>query len=345
MSRVSVRSIFLSLLVAVVIAGALGVWWFLVNIRPLSDETDKRMVVVEEGLGVIGVGRLLASGGVIRSARAFQLYALIEGLDGSLQVGTYFFAPSYSIEDIATILARGDVETNETSVTFLEGWTMQGMGDALGDKDILSASVFVEAASVHDSRAIIPGEPYTFLVSKPSDQGLEGYLFPDTYRIFRDTTAPAVIQKMLANFDLKVDDGLRAAIDASGRTMHEIVTMASILEKEVRTDEDRRLASDLFWRRIEAGIPMQSDATVNYVTGKSALQPTIDDTEVDSPYNTYVYPGLPPSPINNPGLAAIQSAANPQVNDYWYYLNAPSGETIFSKTFEEHKANKIKYLQ
>ena len=150
---------------------------------------------------------------------------------------------------------------------------------------------------------------------------------------------------MLDNFGDKVTDELRQKISAQGLTLFQGVTLASIIEKEVRTDQDKKIVADLFLRRMAAGIPLQSDATVNYVTGKSALQPTIDDTKTESLYNTYLHQGLPPGPICNPSLASLAAVASPQPNEYFYYLNTPEGETIFSKTFEEHKLNKAKYLQ
>ena len=120
--------------------------------------------------------------------------------------------------------------------------------------------------------------------------------------------------------------------------------MASILEDELRTDRDRAKAADLFWRRLDIGMALQSDATVNYVTGKGRAQPSIEDTKVDSPYNTYKYPGLPPGPIGNPGVSAIRAAVSPEPNTFLYYLSAPDGTTYFAETYEQHLANKAKYL-
>jgi len=149
---------------------------------------------------------------------------------------------------------------------------------------------------------------------------------------------------MLDNFDAKLTDELRQEIASQGRTIHEIVTLASILEHEAANDRDRPLIADIFWRRLAAGIPLQSDATVNYVTGKSLASPTIADTEIEHPYNTYRNRGLPPGPIGNPGLASIIAAIRPEANENLFYLHAPDGTTYYARTFEEHKANKVKYL-
>jgi UPF0755 protein len=226
-----------------------------------------------------------------------------------------------------------------------EGWTMAEMGEYLEEAGILSAREFVNAASVTDISDILPGESFSILDEKPNGANLEGFLFPDTYRIFKDSTAADIIKKQLNTLDEKIDDEVMDGIEKSGHTFFEILTMASVLEKEVKSRTDMALAADIFWRRIEAGIPMESDATVNYVTGKDALQPTLADTKVDSPYNTYENRGLPPGPISNPSLSAIKAAVYPESNIYWYFLTRPDGTTVFSKNFEEHLENKSKYLK
>lgn len=345
MNRGSVRTILLAAIGVLILAAGIAVAWFLTALRPAGTSAETVPVTIESGDGVNDIADHIDGLGLIRSKTAFALYVMLEGLDGSLKAGTYDLSVSMSVEGIAATIVGGTDTSRETTVTFLEGWTINEMGSALEEKDMMTAEAFADAANVTDSRDIIPGEPYAFLTSKPDDHGLEGYLFPDTYRLYVDATPASVVQKLLMNFDAKLTDELRDEIAASRHTIHEIVTMASVLESEVRTDTDKALVADIFWRRIDAGIPMQSDATVNYVTGKDLAQPTIADTETDNPYNTYQYQGLPPGPIGNPGLASIVAAIHPEPNDNWYYLSTPEGETVYSGTFEEHKANKARYLQ
>jgi UPF0755 protein len=149
---------------------------------------------------------------------------------------------------------------------------------------------------------------------------------------------------MLDNFDKKLTQDLRDEIARQKKTIFEIVTMASILEKEVQTDEDRAMVADIFWRRLKAGMPLQADSTINYITGKSDSRANLTDIQIDSPYNTYKYPGLPVGPIGNPGLSAIKAAIYPKANGYWYFLTTDDGKVIYAKSFDEHKANKAKYL-
>jgi len=151
--------------------------------------------------------------------------------------------------------------------------------------------------------------------------------------------------KMLANFDEKITPDLRKEITKQKKTIFEIITMASLIEKEVAMDEDRAIVSGILWKRIKLGIPLQVDATITYITGKNNTKISLNDTKINSPYNTYKYRGLPPGPIANPGIAAIRAAIFPKSSPYLFYLSAPDGRTIFSKTLEEHNTAKTRYLR
>ncbi len=169
-------------------------------------------------------------------------------------------------------------------------------------------------------------------------------MFPDTYRIFKNATAQDIIEKMLDNFDQKISSELRTEISKQNKSIFDIITLASIVEKELSADEDRAIAADIFYRRMEIGMPLQSDATVNYVTGKKETRPSVDDTHTDSLYNTYQNRGLPPGPISNPGLSAIKAVIYPKANNYYYFLTTEEGDVIYSRTNDEHAENKAKYL-
>lgn len=162
---------------------------------------------------------------------------------------------------------------------------------------------------------------------------LQGYLFPDTYRFYENALLDDVIAKMRKNFDKKV-----------GKINYEDLILASIIQKEVANPEDMQVVAGIFLKRLKVNMPLQSDATVNFVTGKNLTQPSIEDTKQVSPYNTYQNLGLPPGPICNPGLKAIQAVQNPIASQYWYFLTRPDQEVIFSKTLEEHNIAKKKYL-
>jgi len=175
---------------------------------------------------------------------------------------------------------------------------------------------------------------------------LEGYLFPDTYRLYLDAKPEDLVEKMLENFQRKISNqNIQNNLQLTTYNLHEVVTMASIVEAEVPHAEDRPVIAGIFWKRLEAGIPLQADSTVNYITGKRERAATLADTKIDSPYNTYLYPDLPPGPIGNPGLKALQAVLAPQESPYWYFLSKEDGTTVFSQTLEAHNLAKRKYLK
>jgi len=224
-------------------------------------------------------------------------------------------------------------------VTLLEGWTRGLMKDTLEAAELDHTKFMSLSSSVNNFQ-----DAYDFLEDAPGSASLEGYIFPDTYFIDASTGEEGLIKKALNNFDRKLTRELREEIDRQGKTIFEVVTLASIVEREVPSYDDKQMIADIFLKRLEAGIGLQSDATVNYVTGKGLAQPTLDDLAIDSPYNTYKYRGLPPGPISNPGIDSIKAVIYPTSNDYYYFLTTKEGEVIYSIDYEEHLDNKAKYL-
>ena len=187
-------------------------------------------------------------------------------------------------------------------------------------------------------------QDFEFLKEKPENASLEGYLFPDTYEIKKGESLENVIRKMLDNFDKKITNDLREEIKTQNRTLYQVLTMASLLEREVKSYEHRQIAAGILWKRLRNGWPLHVDATLVYITGKGSEELTKDDLEIDSPYNTYKYYGLPAGPICNPGIDSIKAAVDYKESDYWFYLTTPSGQTEFSKTLNEHNIKRFEYL-
>jgi len=207
----------------------------------------------------------------------------------------------------------------------------------------IQRSELVEAMQVSSSLAYeLFG--YRFLKELPSRATIDGFLFPDTYFFDKEYALSDIVDKMLGNFDEKITDAMRVKYKARGKNLYEVVIMASLLEEEVQTLEDMKIVSGILWKRMEIGMPLQIDATLAYLTDKKTGEITNEDKLIDSPYNTYLYRGLTPTPISNPGLNAIQAAIEPTESEYLFYLSTPQGETIFSKTNEEHNENRAKYL-
>ncbi len=249
----------------------------------------------------------------------------------------------------------------EDTIQILEGWTDSDIARYFEGEGKWPSEKFLEAAGLprvdyrYNQKAPALkdwSEEFSFLSDKPKYYGLEGYLFPDTYRIYASSTVTDVIEKMLDNFDKKLTDKMRADIRKQGKSIYEIVTMASIIEKEAPIDyqkddnHDARIISGIFWNRLKIGQGLQSDATLSYIFGDNDPTHSGRDLEVDSPYNTYKYRGLPPGPICNPGILAIEAAIYPIQTDYYYFLT-PLGkdQVVYAHTYEEHLKNKYQYLR
>jgi UPF0755 protein len=225
-------------------------------------------------------------------------------------------------------------------ITFPEGWTAKEMSKRL-EANGFPGNDFLNLAQNPTPEIL---NQFDFLADLPKGRGLEGFLFPDTYFFSKEATAEGIILKMLDNFGRRVSADLRQEALKQKRSLYEVTTMASIIEGEVRSETDRKVVSGIFWKRVKEGRGLQSCATLAYILGENKKQYSFEDTRIQSPYNTYLYKGLPPGPISNPGLAAIEAAVRPAPTDYNYFLSDPkTGKTVFSKTIDEHNANKVKY--
>ena len=328
------------------IAAAALLW---ATLAPIELAGDRRIVEIPPGSGSRAIGELLKERGVIRSKWLFIAYATLSGQADALRAGTYELDPAFNIPKLVRRLVRGEAYPNERTITIPEGWDLRDIGAYFASHGIATPEALwritgAPAERVGTAARAPLGAEFDFLDDKPSSVGLEGYLFPDTYRIFRNAPASDIVETMLENFGRRLTPDLRSAIRARNETIFRIVTMASLVEKEVANDADRRIVSGILWRRLRAGIPLQVDASVNYATAKRQT-PSQQDLTTDSGFNTYRYPGLPAGPIANPGLPAIRAAIEPTESDYLYYLSTPSGETIFSRTLKEHAAAKTRYLR
>jgi UPF0755 protein len=299
----------------------------------MSDETIS--YTIQKGWGNDDIAKELKNLGMIRSSYFFQLYTFVSFNHTELQAGKYTLSPRMSIYKIVKKMASGD--TKKDRFVIYEGWTVADIGEYLESRELCTKEEFSVAIEKNYELE------YEFLVGKPNDVGLEGYLFPDTYEIFEGQICEDIIKKMLTNFDNKLTPEIRTEIQSQHKTIFEVITMASLLEKEVKSLEDKKIVSGILWTRLDIGMPLQLDSTINYITGDSYPSVSIKSTKIDSPYNTYKYRGLPKGPISNPGMDSIIATLEPTKTDYLYYLSA-SGKTYFAKTLQEHATNKAKYL-
>lgn len=316
--------------------------------RPHASFTGIKEVGVAQGLGSREIGALLKKEGVIRSKWALVIYVALTGQASSLKPGRYEFFDTATTPEITRDLVAG--ATRELILVIPEGWNS---ADIAAYFDSQGISVKDEAAHFFKSPPEEMTKRFAFLAERPKSAAmLEGYLFPDTYRVFRDATVADITAKMLENLDRKMTTELREEIERQRKNLFAIITVASLIEKEVVGNEDRAIVSGILWKRLDASIPLQVDATIVYARQqatsdkKQGVQKiSLENTKINSPYNTYRYRGLPPGPIANPGLSAIRAAIYPKKSPYLYYLSAPDGPTIFSRTLDEHNAAKAKYLR
>ncbi len=300
---------------------------------------ETKIFSAKKGEGTKQISINLEKQGFIKYGFLFRFYVLTRGVADKLQAGDYLLSPSMAMPEITKKLVSGDIVREK--ITIIEGWNIRDISFYLEEKGIVKAADF---STLVNSARDFSGD-FDFLSSKPEMLSLEGYLFPDTYEIQKGESTEELARKILKNFGEKLTPELREEIKKQDKTIFEIITMASLIEKEVKTMPDKKLVSGVLWKRLENGMPLQVDATISYITGKKNAKVLIVDTQIDSRYNTYKYRGLPRGPISNPGLESIVSALSPENSQYWYYLSTPEGETIFSKTLEEHNVARQKYLK
>lgn len=308
------------------------------SIEPLYGPSSVSIAV---GDSAAAIGRRLEAGQAIGSHTRFELLASLLGWESRLEPGDYSFEAGLTTFEILRRIHFG--ETSPLRVVIPEGLRLEQVTERLAQADVIDAGAFTAALeAVSDST--LAG---SLASQRPAGASLEGYLFPSAYTFALDGTAEDAIRLMLERFNESLTPQLWEQITASGRPLHEILIIASIIEREVMEETERILVSAVIWNRLDVGMLLQMDSTVQYALGterewwKGDL--TSADLRIDSPYNTYRYPGLPPTPIASPGLASIEAAVNPASVPYMFFVARGDGTHAFSVTFEEHQANIERY--
>lgn len=306
-----------------------------------SSDAAEVSFTVDEGESFSSISKRLADEDIIPSAWWFRISAKFAGLDDDIRSGTTVVIPGDRSADILGALMYPS-GASEVSITIPEGYTLVQIGATV--RAALPDITEGEWQRVTGVSSPFATDAFVVSSQKPTDVDLEGYLFPDTYRFFKDATAEDVVERMLRTMESRVASLGVPTGDAEGMTGHELITLSSIIEREVRDAEEMRQVSDIFLKRLEIGMALQSDATVNYVTGGDDPSISLTDRDLESPYNTYQNPGLPPGPISNPGMNALRSVWNPAENGYFYFLTDAEGTVYYAETHEEHVLNKALYL-
>lgn len=335
--------LFFAIIIGTIVFGSIV--WYQTALGHRSRNTQSEIITIVAGSSTADILENLKGKKLVDSTLAVKIY-LFRHKNLKIQAGEYEFAPNTSTRQIITHISTGKSLSNEVSILFREGLTTKEMQAELTRNRYLLDNSFLQLVQTPVNNLSETIQQIPIIKELPKNDNLEGYLFPDTYRLYKDFTAEELVIKMLTNFDTKLTPELRAEIAKSQRSLKEIITMASLLEKEVRTEKDMKIAAGIFWNRIEVGQALQSCASLAYILGVNKVQYSYEDTQIKSPYNTYQNPGLPPAPIGNPGLRAIQAALYPTKTNYNYFLSRPdTGETVFSETLEQHNVAKAKYLK
>lgn len=298
-------------------------------------------ITVNPGEGTDSIGKALESAGVIESATQFEVLVALMGYDRLLQAGTYEFAKNSPQLEVIYRMRRGQVSTH--AVTVVEGWRREQIAAALAEQGIPRADFLAATASG-------AGYEFGFLDDLPSGATLEGYLYPATYNVFEKDDAQTMVQKMLQAFSENVPAGIADQAAGRGLTLHETVTLASIIEREAVLPEEKPVMAQVFETRLQLGMTLDADPTVQYAIADPAgpdywkTDLTQSDLDVDSPYNTYAEFGLPPGPICNPSAESILAVAQPAGTSYLYFVAKPDGSHVFAETLAEHQANVDRYL-
>jgi UPF0755 protein len=307
--------------VTIGIALFLGWLLYFFTLSPLSYFPSGSYVAIPQGASLKMVGDILATRGIVRSSFTFRQAARVLGNDKHIPAGVYYFGRPENLIRVAVRLVSGDFETTPVRVTIPEGTTVKDISKILLDK-----------LPTFDQKAFLQ-----------ATDGKEGYLFPDTYFFMPSDTTEAILSVFNNGYHTHISK-LQKQIEDSGHTELEILTMASILEKEASKTTDRKMIAGVLWHRIDIGMPLQTDATFPYFLNKNTFQVTLDDLQNNSPYNTYTHKGLPPGPIDNPGLDSITDALTPTKNNYIFFLSDIQGNFHYATTYAQHMANKAKYL-
>lgn len=301
-----------------------------------GKDSGEVIIVIPENATGASIGEMLYEKGLVRGPDVVTIYARLNNVDQKLKPGRYILNRGQSVPEIVGVLVAGSQD--RIKITVPEGYSLSQLEDMLARKGLVDRERFRVLISEKDRHK------NQFIKNIPPGEGLEGYLFPDTYHIGGGTTDEEIVGMMLDRFEAEIKslDYERKALEKN-LTLHEAVTVASMIEGEAAVNEERQVIAGVIYNRLRMGMPLQIDATVKYALGGQPQKIYYKDLEVDSPYNTYRVSGLPPGPINSPGRASLLAALSPAKTGYLYYVAKPDGTHAFSSTLEEHNINRRKY--
>lgn len=339
-----VKLVFLLILIAFVVFGALYLIDIMNDIRG-SDKssTEEINITIEKGDTATKLAQTLKNAGVIKYKEVFRLMARFASLDTRLQIGTFTVSKDMSYDEIFEVFKTTQNYRQTVRITFIEGKSVSEIIDLLTENGIGNKDRFEQVIKGWDFG-------YEYLPAAGTENRLEGFLYPDTYEFYLDESEESVIKRFLDNFNRKITSAdVFNLIENSGRNFYDVIIMASIIEEESQIDAEKATIASVFYNRLKIRMKLQSDATVNYLLAVEDRRgsSTAESLSIDSPYNTYMYYGLPPTPVSNPTVGSILAAIDPAETSYYYFCsrNDGTGEHVFAETLEEHQKNVATYLR
>lgn len=331
------------LLLGILLVVAVGFIGFKVLLSNASqafqpENSSKIVVTIPMGSGVSQIADILEENKIIESSNVFKLVSKITRNDGNYKAGSYALSPSMDVQNIIKVLQSGISVGN--LVTIPEGYTIGEVADLLQGKGLINKDVFLQEVENGSF-------PQKFVADLPAGSNrLEGFLYPETYDIPIDADEHEIINILLNHFDKLYEEDFYTKANEMGYSLHEIITIASMIEREAGSDSDRPLVASVIYNRLAITMPLQLDATVQYALGSQKDRLMESDTRVESEYNTYLHNGLPPGPICSPGIESIKAALYPEETDYLYYVVDPTGNKThkFAETYEEFLVYKREYI-
>ena len=299
-------------------------------------EEERRInVKIREGLSTAEIAERLAEKDIIDSSLRFRLFARLYGYDDKFRPGAYTFTANMSDEEVFEKLLTG--EKTVIRFTVPEGFGVKEIAERLYNLDLVDKEDFLKAAEDF--------APYDYMRKRQNVLfAAEGFLFPDTYNVESDIEIDEILKLMAGNFDDRLTPTMRVTAEKMGLSVYDLITLASLVEREVRFPEDRPIVAQVLLKRLKLNMPLQTDATLQYLMDAPKEDVSIEDTQIDSPYNTYQHTGLPPGPIANPGMASITAVLHPADTDYLYFVADRMGHNHYAYTYEEH-LNLVKHYR
>lgn len=327
------------ILIAVLVVLCTPILYFLISLQGVQAYSGKQKIVtIPSNTTTQKIAEMLEEEGLIKNSFTFTLYAKLTGKGSKLKAGKYQFTYGQSVGEIMNQIEEGKVYKDTFTLVIPEGFTVEQIANRLDANGIVKRDDFINEVQNGDF-------PFDFINEIPANKKikyrLEGYLFPDTYEIEKTATAHEIIHLLLKRYDEIWQDEWNQKVQSLNLTRHEFMTLASIVEREVKVKKEQDIVAGVYLNRLKINMPLQADATVQYIFQKQKERLYLDDLKINDPYNTYQIPGLPPGPIANPGKAAMEAMLNPKKTNYLYYVTKKdgTGEHYFAETFAQHQEN------